>query len=168
MKNKNFPLTLTGVVFDRDALRTGGKTELVPATDQHRDDQIVQVPGIGRMAVVASPSTIPAAGDISLYSKMDMLGRSAVAGKHTNYGYSGYFRASIFDGKAWRNFKIWDFIPEAERQYETQGDRPRVKKHLVAQLSARVGSVAVWGNRTYELPSSVAGTGSPAGTVDPS
>lgn len=150
--DKNRPLTLTGSVFDRDAVRTAPKTDLVPATADHTEDQIIDLPGMGRMAIVAAaPGTGPAAGDVSLYSKSDMEGRIARAGRHTNFGYSGYFRASIFDGKAWRNFKIWDFVPEMELQYETQGDKPRVTKHLVALLAARIGATATWGHRTYEL-----------------
>jgi len=76
-----------------------------------------------------------------------------LAGGHANYGYSGYFKASVFDGKKWRAFKIWNFVPEVDRHYSSQLEQTQVRARLIAQIEARAGSVVEWGNRAYELAS---------------
>lgn len=58
------------------------------------------------------------AGDVAVYHQMDADGRAAVREAHPNYGYSGYFRASVFDGKNWRRFKIWEVVSKTDRQYQ--------------------------------------------------
>lgn len=57
-------------------------------------------------------------GDIYIYRKDDRDGRKSRQGNHTNHGYSGYYLASIFDGKDWRKLQFNKLIPYEQRSYE--------------------------------------------------
>ena len=91
-------------------------------------------------------------GDVAIYPKSNFLGRYSSAGNHPNFGYSGYFRASIFDGEGWRNFKMWDFISEEERSYRFQYKLNETKERVMEMIANRKGSVAVYTDRTYQIP----------------
>ena len=54
----------------------------------------------------------------------------------TNYGYSDYFKASVFDGKGWRNLELRGFIPESARHYATQSESGAVRERLVAAVES--------------------------------
>jgi hypothetical protein len=90
-------------------------------------------------------------GDVALYYRLDMFGRAAIAGHHPNYGFSGYFKASVFDGKKWRAFKIFDFVLEKDRHFSNHGDRASVYQRLAALIQTRAGCTLRWGNRAYEM-----------------
>lgn len=145
------PITITGNVYDRyheiDPDHPGMHIDLALSADQPAPQDEVIIMGQPFVPVARSFE----AGDIAIYQKLDADGRSALAGGHTNYGYSGYFRASVFDGRGWRSFKIWGFIPEADRKYATQHDVASVKQRLTARLENLAGTSLVWRNRTYEL-----------------
>ena len=91
------------------------------------------------------------AGDVGVYENTDSNGRMAIAGGHTNYGYSGYFRASIYDGKKWRKFKIWDFVSGPDRTFQTRRDMPEVRKRLIEIISAKRGNRVTWADGSYGL-----------------
>jgi hypothetical protein len=156
-------LTLTGTVAEWDEVqsdkRGNQKTDLVPALPDTPEEDVVMLAGERLMVVEigrnAPGQTSYAAGDVTLYSKLDANGRHSVSGGHSNFGYSGYFKASVFDGKQWRNLKIWDFVPEADRQFATQKDKPTTEAKVIAAIAARAGHAVVWGDRTYELAESV-------------
>ncbi len=88
-------------------------------------------------------------GDVAVYQKLDMFGRMAVKGRHSNYGYSGYFKASVFDGEKWRNFKIWNFVDD--RSYNTQAEMKDLKTRVMKIIREQAGNLVVWTKRTYEL-----------------
>lgn len=148
-------LNLTGDVHDWDEVqsRKAGRKDhsLVDASPDTPEEDIVMLSG-KRLRVVEEGAPDPyRAGDVTLYSRTDAGGRYARAGGHTNFGYSGYFKASVFDGKQWRNFKIWDFIPEADRQYATQAVKSATQEKVTEAIKARAGRVLSWGDRTYVL-----------------
>lgn len=97
-------------------------------------------------------------GDIKLWCRLDSAGRAAVEGGHCNFGYSGYFKASIFDGKKWRNFKLWNFISDTIRHYATQQEKGWKLNMVIAALEKRKSAIASWGDRTYELQGDFAAT----------
>jgi hypothetical protein len=70
----------------------------------------------------------------------------------TNYGYSDYFKASVFDGKGWRNLELRGFIPESARHYATQSESGAVRERLVAAVESLVGCELVYGDRKYVMP----------------
>jgi hypothetical protein len=117
------PLTLTSKVYDR-----------------RLDVSLAEIEGV-----------LFEAGDVGVYENTDYMGRMAIAGGHTNYGYSGYFRASIYDGKKWRNFKIWDFVSGPDRTFQTRRDMPEVRKRLVEIISEKRGNRVTWVDRSYAL-----------------
>jgi hypothetical protein len=83
-------------------------------------------------------------GDIELYRKDDREGASARREGHTNYRYSGYYLAKIFDGKDWRNLKINALVPYKDRSYERATDCPNVVDYLKTIISSWRGSIAVY------------------------
>ncbi len=84
------------------------------------------------------------AGDVKIYAQQDYTGRRAVRGGHTNFGYSGYFCASLFDGTGWRRFNTKDFLTREEVSYATQGEKPKAKSRVTKLLEQRGGQVASW------------------------
>lgn len=87
------------------------------------------------------------AGDIQLYLKADMYGRYARQGNHTNFGYSGYFKASIFDGKKWRSLALWSLLDQKEYHYQGGGDARAALDELKEKLEILQGARV-----SYELP----------------
>lgn len=149
----HLPLTLTGTVYDRDEIEARhpkGEVILVEPKGDEPEEALATV-GKATLAIAYREYTPLLAGDVAIYPRMDMYGRHAARGKHTNYGYSGYFRASVYDGSQWRAFSIWHFVPEVDRHYETMGDRNAVRQRLVEHVKARSGQQLAWGNRAYEL-----------------
>jgi len=149
---KNAPITLTGAVYDRYRdVSTDDPTswiDLEPQDGLETENDLTQLVG-EQLAIVRNKFE---RGDVALYQRSDTYGRDAIAGGHSNYGYAGYFKASVFDGKQWRAFKIWDFIPQSDRSYASQRELADVRERLTSLIQARAGLVAAWGNRTYELP----------------
>lgn len=111
------------------------------------------------------------AGDLILYCRLDDAGRSAVYGRHANWGYSGYFKASIYDGKKRRNFRLWGLIDEVLVSYSSQREKHNQISQVIAQLTQLAAHVATWGHRAYELhdassaPASAAPATAPATAV---
>lgn len=148
--SKNAPVTLTGAVYDRQDIPEDDPTswvDLEPARGDEAEDMITEFAG-EKFAIVHIPFE---RGDVALYSRLDAAGRAARAGGHSNYGYSGYFKASVFDGKKWRAFKILSSVPEIDRNYASQGEKPKVQARLTERVESWAGRVVAWGNRAYEL-----------------
>lgn len=70
------------------------------------------------------------AGDIDLFRRDDRSGAQARYGRHTNYGYSGYFLASVFDGSRWRKLQFNDMVPYEQRSYEQTRESAGVARYL--------------------------------------
>lgn len=92
-------------------------------------------------------------GDIKVDSHLDARGRAnreAKTAKARKRGYSGYFTGVIWDGDAWRRFKIANIVG-SDGYYSTQRWK-RDKIHGVFwSLESVAGRVAIVGDGTYEL-----------------
>ena len=89
---------------------------------------------------VASNRYIAAAGDIYLYRNDDRSGALSRRGRHTNYGYSGYYLASVFDGVKWRKLQFNEMVEYESRSYELASLSGRVYQnlsHLIARWQGR-------------------------------
>jgi hypothetical protein len=145
-------LKLTGLVLDLHAdVKNRPGVDMVPVSEAPPGAETVQIAG-ETLAIVPAKKPDFAAGDIAIYTKSDAAGRFARRGGHTNFGYSGYFGASVFDGKGWRRLELRDFIPESARNYATQGESGAVRKRLVDAVGALAGRELVYGVRKYGMP----------------
>jgi hypothetical protein len=142
-KASNPPLTITGVVVDRrNDVSDDDPTaffDLADAVD------VGDVTGADLIRIEYRP------GDMALRERLDMHGRNAIAGGHSNYGYSGYFKASIFDGKSWRNLSIWSLLPANGHRYASQGEKGTVRARLVGAIEERMGRVVEYRNKAYRF-----------------
>ena len=82
------------------------------------------------------------AGTIRVYPRDDRAGRMARRGNHTNWGYSGYYDASIYDGQSWRNLKINKLVPYEDRSYEQARQRRYVEEYLSSVIARWKGQTA--------------------------
>jgi len=80
------------------------------------------------------------AGDVYVYRQDSSQGGSNRGGHHTNYGYSGFFKASVFDGKKWRNLKLDTFIQRESLAYDFQYDAENVAHMVMQVIAQRQGS----------------------------
>ena len=68
-------------------------------------------------------------GDIRVTKCLDAIGARNVAGKHTNYGYSGRILVFIWDGKCWAWLRNKDKPKNLGRAYGTQNEgRPLLER----------------------------------------
>ena len=74
----------------------------------------------------------PNFGDIYIYRKSDSAGSYARSGRHTNYGYSGNYWATIFDGKSWKNLNLTSIF------YNTHYDQQSETNCLERQISVEI------------------------------
>lgn len=57
-------------------------------------------------------------GTVHLHFRDTKEGARNRRGRHTNYGYSGYFLASIYDGHKWRRLQFNKLVCYDDRSYE--------------------------------------------------
>lgn len=88
------------------------------------------------------------AGDVYVYRKDDREGRFARAGRHANFGYSGYFLASIFDGESWRKLQFNKLVPYENRSYEQARECPDVIDTIEDIVSTWRANVAEYDETT--------------------
>lgn len=79
---------------------------------------------------VASSRYAASTGDVYLYRNDDRHGASSRRGRHTNYGYSGYYLASVFDGVKWRKLQFNDMVAYENRSYEYASESGHVYQYL--------------------------------------
>ncbi|MBD9646358.1 hypothetical protein IB231_22320 [Pantoea sp. PNT02] len=79
---------------------------------------------------VVSSRYAAAQGDVYLYRNDDRQGATYRRGRHTNYGYSGYYLASIYDGEKWRKLQFNDMVAYENRSYEYASESGRVYHYL--------------------------------------
>ncbi len=91
---------------------------------------------------VRVPST-PKAGDLKLWDRAD---RDKSTG---GFATSGYFNASIYDGKKWRNFRLWNLMSSRMTKFSTQDGKWDKIPPVIALLRGKAESYAVWGHKTY-------------------
>ncbi len=88
------------------------------------------------------------AGDIYIYRNDDREGALARGGGHTNYGYSGYYLASIFDGNDWRKLQFNKLVSYENRSYEQARQCNIVENYLRTIVLSWRGSTAVYDSST--------------------
>jgi hypothetical protein len=81
-------------------------------------------------------------GSIRVYRRNDREGKQARWGGHTNYGYSGYYLASIYDGERWRKLQFNKLVPYENRSYELAAECPRLEAYLEVVIARWRGLVA--------------------------
>lgn len=83
-----------------------------------------------------------APGTIRIYRQDDRSGGRARRGSHTNWGYSGYYLASIYDGKNWRKFQLNKLIGYDYRSYQFARECPQVEAYLASRITLWRGQIA--------------------------
>ena len=93
-------------------------------------------------------------GDIYLYHRDSREGALARRGGHTNYGYSGYFLASIFDGHQWRKLQINKLMAYEQRSYDFASQRQDIIGNLARIISSWRGVRAIYSqeSRSFSVP----------------
>jgi hypothetical protein len=94
------------------------------------------------------------AGDIYLYSRDDQQGSFARRGGNTNFGYSGYFLASIFDGGEWRKLQFNRLVPYNDRSFSLAREKPRVVAYLEGVVRSWRGRATIYieSSRSFTIP----------------
>jgi hypothetical protein len=115
--------------------------------------QISTIPVSGRLT--DTKTGLHEAGDVYVYRRDDASGRYARSGGHTNLGYSGYFLASIFDGKKWRRLQINELIPYSDRSFELASSSPEVRNRIALAVLSWHGRCAEYipSKRAFTIPS---------------
>lgn len=94
--------------------------------------------------------TPPPDGTVQIQPKSDMMGRYASAGRHTNYGYSGYFRAYVYlDGKRKNLLDFWTLFPNQEHHFDQQGHKSHAIETIRRVIAERAGTEVVQVPRGY-------------------
>lgn len=89
-------------------------------------------------------------GIIQLQPKSDMLGRFASSDGHTNYGYSGYFKAYVYlKGKRKALVDFWSLFPGDGHHYSAQQDKAEVEGRIRVVIEARAGTDVIKVARGY-------------------
>jgi len=93
-------------------------------------------------------------GDIYLYWRDSREAAFARQGGHANFGYPGYFLASIFDGKDWRKLQLNKLVEYEQRSYELAGQRPAVIANISHIVSMWRGINAIYNSesRSFTIP----------------
>ncbi|EPS0559299.1 hypothetical protein ACVAAS_004596 [Enterobacter roggenkampii] len=83
-----------------------------------------------------------AVGAIRVYRRDDRAGKQARWDGHSNWGYSGYYLASIYDGERWRKLQFNKLVPYEDRSYERSVECPRLEAYLSDVIARWRGLVA--------------------------
>lgn len=87
-------------------------------------------------------------GDVYIYRQDDRNGSKNRQGRHSNYGYSGYFLASIYDGKKWRKLQFNKLVFYENRFYETAREAGQVERDIAGVVSKWAGLIAHYDSTT--------------------
>lgn len=83
-------------------------------------------------------------GDIQIQPRLDMYGRFAASGGHTNYGFSGFFRGYVtHNGKRRRLVDWYALFPNNEHHYASQLAKPDARDAIVARVEILSGTYVV-------------------------
>ena len=83
-------------------------------------------------------------GDLRLHAHLDEKGLRARSRGFCRAGYSGYIRASLYDGKAWRKFMLALYVEPGKRHFEQNADRSRNAWSIILALQALKGRHCVY------------------------
>lgn len=82
----------------------------------------------------------PRAGDVTLSLNTDGKPYPALKGNYHETGYTGHFRAEVFDGNHWQFLSVEEMFPEKENYYarhERAIDRYALCVEMVSALTGR-------------------------------
>jgi hypothetical protein len=80
-------------------------------------------------------------GDIQVQAVLDMYGRDAIADRHPNYGYSGYFKGYVWQaGKRRKLVDWWTLFPNKEHHYSSQVGKRETVDTIKARLDILSGT----------------------------
>lgn len=100
----------------------------------------------------ASGAAEPEEGDLLLKPGTDAAGRAAMAGGHTNFGFSGYFTAFLFaDGDSRRLLNYKELWPKEENRFAARQDIFTTMARVEASLVSQAGRLAVKVKGGWEL-----------------
>ena len=85
-------------------------------------------------------------GDLMLYLNTDNAPQPPVKGDYRATGYSGYFKADIFDGRKWTPLHITDFFAAREHHFHKKELAHDCYLLCAEMLRARAGAEVI---RTY-------------------
>lgn len=94
-------------------------------------------------------------GDLRLHAHLDEKGMRARARGFCRAGYSGFIRASLYDGKAWRKFMLALYVDAGKRHFEQNADRARNAWSIILALQALKGRSCIYRDGAFacaELP----------------
>jgi hypothetical protein len=92
-------------------------------------------------------------GTVQLQQKSDMLGRYAQNGRHTNFGYSGYFKGYVYQGGKRRVIKNWwRLFAEKEHHFAAQKDAHNAVTRIEKIIGALSGVTLRKGEGGYFIP----------------
>ncbi len=102
--------------------------------------------------LVASRTTYPADGDVRVVSMLDQAGRMNVRGRHTNLGYSGYWKGSIFFNRKPQAIVNWrDLFPQEENRYSVAQYQPEAMSEVIRILGSHKSTMALRAKRGWSL-----------------
>jgi len=125
-------LSLSGNVYTKEDV------EMLELADEDPES----LPALIRDDVANGDRLAP--GDLKVYPQLDEQGRMAARGGHTNFGFSGYFAASIFDGTKWRRFDLRTVVPEKESGFAAQKDKADAIERIRECVRSASGRQCVW------------------------
>ncbi len=99
----------------------------------------------------------PQPGDIMVWCRLDNAGRAAVKRGNRDYGCSGNFQASIFDGQKWRKFHTRNFVRESITKYATHCERGWKIELMIEALEMHADEVVALVETNYQLSGSLSG-----------
>jgi len=85
----------------------------------------------------------PQVGDLKVWDRAD---RDKSSGA---FATSGYFKCSIFDGKKWRNFRLWNLMSDRMTKFQDQDTKFVKLPAVIVLLRSKADRHAVWGHKTY-------------------
>ena len=111
--------------------------------------RVVSVPPIVLSGTVYDgyPKDRPALGDIVVYGILDRRGKANRGNRQANLGYSGYCVATVWTGRNWNPFTLWNVIPWQILRYRTERDhRGRIRRviPLLGELRGRKAFLMTW------------------------
>lgn len=93
----------------------------------------------------------PERGDFRLHSHLDVAGRKRREAGETKAGFSGILRASLFDGTAWRTFKLAKEASAPCRHFKNGADRDLRAAEMLAKLASLAGFTCNWQSTAYAV-----------------
>lgn len=133
-------IALPGEVIEWDESRTDHRQITAAERDEFESRGYVVMELAGQ---VSATKILPwEDGTIECQPKSTMRARWAIAGRHTNAGYDGYFKLYVWEGGKRRTMvDAWTLFPNNEHHYAKQAEKSDAFERIVAIVSAKKGSL---------------------------